>query len=310
MIVALAGGVGGAKMAQGIAQVIPAGELSVIVNTADDFDLWGLRICPDLDTVMYTLAGIADPVQGWGVAGDTVRTLTAIAAYGQDPWFKIGDRDVATHVLRTERLNRGFALSEVTRDLASALGVTSKLLPMSDDQVSTIVHVSGGYLEFQEYFVERRQSDDVLGLTFLGVEDAEPTKGVIEEIQSAESIVICPSNPFVSVGPILAVSGILGALRDSAAVKVAVSPIIGGGAVKGPAAKMLSTLGHEVSALGIARLYQGIVNGFVIDSIDAPFVPSIESLGMQVLVTNTVMGGSEDRARFAREVLSFSDAIR
>ncbi len=305
-IIALAGGVGGAKLAQGIALAADPAALTVIVNTADDFDLYGLRICPDLDTVMYTLGGIADPVQGWGVAGDTTRTLEALAAYGEDPWFKLGDRDFATHILRTERLRAGRPLSDVMAALCGSLGIASRILPMTDDPVATIVRTPDGDLEFQEYFVGRRQQDEVTGFRFAGIREAVPAPGVLDSISDAEVIVLCPSNPFVSVGPILDVAGIREALGRAVAPIVAVSPIVGGTAIKGPAGKMLASLGHEVSALGVARLYAGLVDGFVIDRQDADLVPAIESLGMRTLVTEAIMGGPEDRARLAAETVSFA----
>jgi LPPG:FO 2-phospho-L-lactate transferase len=305
-IVALAGGVGGAKLAQGLALTAGADQLAVIVNTADDFDLYGLRICPDLDTVMYTLGGIADPVQGWGVVGDTTRTLEAIAAYGEDPWFKLGDRDFATHILRTARLRAGTPLSAVIADLATPLAIASRILPMSDDPVATIVKTPDGELEFQEYFVGRRQQDEVIGVRFAGIDEATPAPGVLDTITGAEAVIICPSNPFVSVGPILEVAGIRAALQGTTAPIVAVSPIVGGSAIKGPAGKMLASLGHEVSALGVARLYAGLIDGFVIDAQDAAIAPQIESLGMRVLVTEAIMGGPEDRARLAAETLAFA----
>jgi LPPG:FO 2-phospho-L-lactate transferase len=309
VIVALAGGVGGAKMAQGLQAALPPGALTTIVNTADDFDLYGLRICPDLDTVMYTLAGIADPVNGWGVAGDTRNTLDAIARYGEEPWFLLGDQDFATHVLRTERLRAGKSLSDVTGELASALGVPGSIVPMTDDRVATLIDTPSGRLEFQEYFVARRQSDDVLGVEFAGMDVARAHPGALAAIQEAEAIVIAPSNPIVSVGPILAVPGVRAALDDADAPIVAVSPIVGGRALKGPAAQMLATLGHEVSALGVARLYVDRVDGIVIDAVDRDLAAAIEQLGPRVLVTETVMGGEEDRRRLASEVLDFAGSL-
>ncbi len=309
MIVVLAGGVGGAKMAQGLQAALPPGALTTIVNTADDFDLYGLRICPDLDTVMYTLAGIADPVNGWGVAGDTRNTLDAIARYGEEPWFLLGDQDFATHVLRTERLRSGKSLSDVTGELAAALGVPGPIVPMTDDRVATLIDTPAGRLEFQEYFVARRQSDDVLGVVFAGMDDARAHPGALAAIQEAEAIVIAPSNPIVSVGPILATPGIRAALDDADAPIVAVSPIVGGRALKGPAAQMLATLGHEVSALGVARLYADLVDGIVIDAVDRDLAADIEELGPRVLVTETVMGGEEDRRRLASEVLDFAGSL-
>lgn len=309
MIVALAGGVGGAKMAQGLQAALPPGELTVVVNTADDFDLYGLRICPDLDTVMYTLAGIADAVNGWGVAGDTRHTLDAIAGYGEEPWFLLGDRDFATHILRTARLRQGAPLSRVTAGLAAALGVNSRIIPMSDDAVATRVQTPAGTLEFQDYFVARRQRDDVLGVAFAGIEAATAHPEAREAIGAAEAVVIAPSNPIVSVAPILETPGMRGALEATLAPIVAVSPIVGGQAVKGPAAKMLETLGHEVSALGVARLYGDLIDGLVIDEADRHLAPEIGLLGTRVLVTATVMGGEDDRRRLGREVLDFAGSL-
>jgi LPPG:FO 2-phospho-L-lactate transferase len=306
VIVALAGGVGGAKMAQGLQCALSPGDLTVVVNTADDFDLYGLRICPDLDTVMYTLAGIADPGNGWGVAGDSHHALDAIARYGREPWFVLGDRDLATHILRSERLRRGVPLSTVTAELSAALGVPSRIVPMSDNQVATIVVTPQGRLAFQDYFVGRRQSDDVLGVEFAGIDGAYGNAAALTAIAAADAIVIAPSNPIVSIGPIVATPGVGEALAASEAPVVAVSPIVGGQAVKGPAAKMLATMGHEVSALGVARLYDGLIDGMVIDAVDGDLTPAIEALGVAVLVTQTVMGDTDDRLRLADEVLDFA----
>jgi len=309
MIVALAGGVGGAKLAQGLALAEPPGALTVIVNTADDFDLYGLRICPDFDTVLYTLAGIADPTNGWGIAGDTHRVLDAIAGYGRDPWFRLGDRDFATHILRTERLRSGATPTAVAAELAAALGVTSALLPMADEPVATLVDTPAGRLGFQDYFVARRQTDDVRGVVFDGIEAARVPAGVATALGEAEVIVLCPSNPIVSVGPILAVPGMRAALLAASAPRVAVSPIVGGRALKGPADRMLATLGHEVSAVGVAALYAGLIDGMVIDAADLALAPRIEALGMAVLVTQTVMGGPADRRRLAEETLAFGHEL-
>jgi LPPG:FO 2-phospho-L-lactate transferase len=306
VIVALAGGVGGAKMAQGLQRALPPGDLTVVVNTADDFDLYGLRICPDLDTVLYTLAGIADPVNGWGVAGDSHHTLDAIARYGRDPWFVLGDRDLATHILRSERLRQGARLSAVTAELSAGLGVPSRIVPMTDDAVATIVVTPQGRLAFQDYFVGRRQSDDVLGVEFAGIDAASGHPTALAAIASADAIVVAPSNPVVSIGPIVVTPGVREAIIASEAPVVAVSPIVGGQALKGPAAKMLATMGHEVSALGVARLYDGLIDGMVIDALDRDLAPAIGALGIGVLVTNTVMGDADDRQRLAAEVLDFA----
>ena len=308
-VTALAGGVGGAKLAQGLQRALSPGDLTVVVNTADDFDHYGLRICPDLDTVMYTLAGLANPVTGWGIEGDTYRTLDAIAAYGRDPWFKLGDRDFATHILRTERLRTGASLTDVMTELAAALEIPSRILPMTDDPVATLVETPAGLLEFQDYFVGRRQSDDVTGVIFSGIETARLPWGVTDAIALAEVIVFCPSNPIVSIGPLLAVAGLRVALERSAAPKVAVSPLIGGKALKGPADRMLATLGHEVSSVGVARIYAGLIDGLVIDEIDRDLAPAIRDLGIEVMVTGTIMGGPEDRERLATETLQFAGGL-
>jgi LPPG:FO 2-phospho-L-lactate transferase len=309
VIVVLAGGVGGAKMAQGLQAALPPGALTTIVNTADDFDLYGLRICPDLDTVMYTLAGIADPVNGWGVAGDTRHTLDAIARYGQEPWFLLGDQDFATHILRTERLRAGTPLSAVTAELSAALGIPSRVVPMTDDRVATLIDTPAGKLDFQDYFVGRRQRDDVLGVTFAGIERATAHPEALAAIREADAVVIAPSNPIVSVAPILATPGMREAIAETPAPVVAVSPIVGGRALKGPAAQMLATLGHEVSALGVARLYAGLIDGLVIDEVDRELAPAVELAGPQVLISGTVMGSEADRRRLATEVLDFAATL-
>jgi LPPG:FO 2-phospho-L-lactate transferase len=308
-VCALAGGVGGAKLASGLQDILPPGDLSVVVNTADDFDLWELHICPDLDTVMYTLAGISNPQTGWGIAGESFETLNMVERYGEETWFKLGDRDLATHILRTSRMRSGETLTEVAVGLSGVLGVDSAVLPMSDDPVSTVLETPEGRLEFQEYFVRRGQKDEVLAIELRGIRDARPTERVLAAISSADAIVLCPSNPVVSVGPILALPGMTEALASSSAPKVAVSPIVGGRALKGPADRMLSSLGHEVSATGVARMYSGLVDGMVIDRTDEGERAGIETLGMRVLVTQSVMRDAEDRARLASETLEFSAGL-
>jgi LPPG:FO 2-phospho-L-lactate transferase len=308
-VCALAGGVGGAKLASGLQNVLPPGELSVVVNTADDFDLWGLHICPDLDTVMYTLAGISNPETGWGIVNESFETLNMLESFGEETWFKLGDRDLATHILRTSRMRSGETLTEVTAVLSGALGVNSNVLPMSDDPVSTVLETAEGRLEFQEYFVRRGQRDEVLAIELHGIRDAGPTERVLAAISGADAIVLCPSNPVVSVGPILALPGMTEALVSSSAPKVAVSPIIGGRALKGPADRMLASLGHEVSATGVARLYAGLVDGMVVDRTDEGERAGIEALGMRALVTQSVMRDAEDRARLASETLEFSEGL-
>ena len=308
-VVALAGGVGGAKLAAGMEAALPPGDLSVAVNTADDFELWGLRICPDLDTVMYTLAGLANPETGWGVVDESFAALAMISAYGEDAWFKLGDRDLATHILRTQRLRAGARLTEVTAGLAAALGVRSSILPTCDEPVSTVLKTPEGLLDFQEYFVRRGQRDEVLGMELRGIEEARVPAEVAGVIDEAEAIIFCPSNPIVSIGPILAVPGMRELLVSSLAPKVAVSPIVGGRALKGPADKMLRSLGHEVSATGVGRIYEGILDGFVVDRVDGGEEAAISALGMRVLATETVMRDEAGRERLAGEVLGFCSRL-
>jgi LPPG:FO 2-phospho-L-lactate transferase len=308
-VVALAGGVGGAKLAAGLQAMLLPGDLTAVVNTADDFELWGLRICPDLDTVMYTLADLANPETGWGIAGESFAALGMLARYGEDTWFKLGDRDLATHILRTLRLRAGEPLTSVATELSGALGVRSSILPMCDEPVATVLRTPDGSLEFQEYFVRRGQRDEVLAIGLRGIEGARPTDAVLEALAAADLVVFCPSNPVVSIGPIIAVPGMRKALDASRAPKIAVSPIVGGRALKGPADKMLSSLGHEVSAAGVAQIYKGLIEGMVVDRVDEAERSEIEALGMRVLVTDAIMRDAPDRARLAREVLEFGDGL-
>lgn len=310
-IVALAGGVGGAKLAHGLQMALPKGALSVVVNTGDDFSLWGLNISPDLDTVMYTLAGLANQAQGWGLEGDSYNGMEMMQKYGRDTWFRLGDKDVSTHLLRTSMLTQGRTLTEVTADLADSLGVPSRILPVCDERLETMIQTPDGLLDFQQYFVAHRHADKVTGVTFRHDVDAVPllTRESALAIADAEAIIFCPSNPFVSIGPILWVAGARDALAQALAPKVAVSPIIGGAAIKGPAAAMLESLGHEVSAVGVAALYKGVIDGMVIDKVDSALAPRIRNLGMEVEVTDTFMKTEEDRATLASSVLAFSNRL-
>jgi LPPG:FO 2-phospho-L-lactate transferase len=311
-VVALAGGVGGAKLASGL-QAVVRDELTVVVNTADDLERHGLLVCPDHDTVMYTLAGLDDRVQGWGVRDETFSAAAMLERYREETWFRLGDRDLATHIVRTARLKAGERLTEVCLGLQRGLGVAAKILPMSDDPVRTQVRTDEGWLEFQEYFVHRHQAPEVHEVRFDGADRAEATARVRGELGFAETVVIAPSNPIVSIGPILAVRGVrdlLAAARRGGTPILAVSPIVGGKALKGPADRMLVSLGHEASALGVARLYVGIADGFVLDSVDAALAPAIEGLGMRALVTDTVMTDDASRERLAREILAFGRAVR
>jgi LPPG:FO 2-phospho-L-lactate transferase len=300
-IVALAGGVGGAKLAHGLAQNLAPEDLTIIVNTGDDFEHYGLYISPDLDTVCYTLAGLANPETGWGRVGETWNVITNASKLGGPDWFNLGDQDLGTHLERTRRLNAGQCLSEITRDFCQAWGIRHTILPMSNQKIRTIVNTDEEELAFQEYFVHRRCEPQVKGFRFEGVEEAQPAPGVHEAIQSADAIIFCPSNPWVSIDPILQV------LRGETLGEevFAVSPIIGGETVKGPAAKMYRELGIEPSALAVANHYRGLVNGFVIDTIDSSLQGGISELGMQVLVTNTLMKSHDDRSRLAQDLLGF-----
>jgi LPPG:FO 2-phospho-L-lactate transferase len=305
-VVALAGGVGGAKLAEGIAAHCGDG-LDVVVNTADDCVRHGLLVMPDHDTVLYNLAGIEQAAFGWGIEGDTFATMDQLGAYGEETWFRLGDRDLALHVARTARVRAGGRLTEVCLGLQAALGIPGRILPMSDTPVATEVRTADGWLEFQEYFVHRRQEPDVLELRFAGIEDAAPTPEVLAALDHAEAIVVCPSNPLVSVGPILAVPGLrdaLGRARARGVPVAAVSPIVGGRALKGPADRMLVALGHEASAAGVARLYTGLADTFVLDDVDASEAEAVEALGMRPVVTDTIMVDDASRARLAGQVLA------
>lgn len=305
-VVALAGGVGGAKLAYGLAQALPAGNLTVIVNTGDDFEFFGLNVSPDLDTVCYTLAGIANPETGWGRADETWHTLEGLEELGAPDWFRLGDRDLATHLERTRRLKNGQKLHQVTRDFCRAWGVEVAVFPMSDDPVPTQVKTDEGMLPFQEYFVRERCRPRVRGFIFQGADKARPAPGVKESIQDADMVVVCPSNPWVSVDPILAVSPIREWLQEKTVL--AVSPIIGSRAVKGPAAKMFREMGIEPSAFAVAGHYGSLLSGFVIDEEDREQVEEIQSAAsgsVSVCDTNTWMETEEERVRLAREVLAF-----
>ncbi len=309
-VVELAGGVGGARLAVGL-QTAVGGSLTVVVNTGDDVERHGLAIWPDHDTVLYTLAGLNDETRGWGLLDETWVVSETLAARGVDAWFRLGDRDIATHLVRTERLHDGERPTEVARALARQLGVAATVLPMTDDVVRTELRTDDGWLGFQDYFVRLGQRPTVLEVRFRGIETARATADVVEAISGAEVVVIAPSNPIVSTGPILALPGIREAL-EAATTRgvpvVAVSGIVGGRALKGPADRMLSSLGHESSALGVAALYAGVADAFVLDEVDRGLEPAIADLGMRTLVTDTVMSDGAARARLAHEILDFAAA--
>lgn len=305
-IVALAGGVGGAKLADGLAKILPAESLTVIVNTGDDFTHWGLNISPDLDTVCYTLAGLANPVTGWGRIDESWSVFEQMERLGAEAWFRLGDKDLATHLERTRRLREGEPLSSITRDFCARWGVQHTVLPMSDTPVATMVAtVEMGELAFQEYFVHQRCEPTVTGFRFAGLEKAQPAPGVVEALKAADAVVICPSNPWVSVDPILKVLQNESVDFSSLPV-IAVSPIIGGKTVKGPAAKMFAELGIEPSALAVARHYGSpFLAGFVLDTVDAALTESVSGLGIAPLSTNTIMNLSDNRCQLAQDVLNF-----
>jgi LPPG:FO 2-phospho-L-lactate transferase len=295
----LAGGVGGAKFAHGLAEILPPEDLTIIINTGDDFEHYGLYICPDLDTVCYTLAGTANPETGWGRTDETWNVIENASNLGGPAWFRLGDQDLGTHLERTRRLKEGQTLSQITRDFCRSWGIGPTILPMSDQPVRTIVETEEGDLAFQEYFVHRRCEPRVTGFRFAGIEAAEPAPGAREVIQFADSVILCPSNPWVSIDPILRV------LQRVEKPVVAISPIIGGQTVKGPAAKMYRELGIEPSALAVARHYCGLATGFVFDEIDKQLEGGIRSLGMRTHVTNTLMKSHDDRKQFAMDVMNF-----
>lgn len=306
-VVALAGGVGGAKLVYGLARVLPAGQLTVVGNVADDFTLYGLHISPDLDTVMYTLAGLANPETGWGVAGDSWQMLDMLVRYGEEGWFRLGDRDMATHLLRTHWLAQGVSLTEVTSRLARALGVQQRLLPVTDDPLATMVEtVEYGTLAFQEYFVRHRWQPVVRRVWFEGAETARMTSAVAGALAGADLIVICPSNPVLSIAPILAVQGVREALQKRAGCCVAVSPFIGGRAVKGPAAKLMPELGLDISVKGLWRFYEGLIDGLVVDVADAPQMVGVEKT---ILQAYTLMKTDEDKVRLAHEILDWVERM-
>ena len=314
-VVCLAGGVGGAKLADGLQQIVAPGELTVIVNTGDDLERHGLTVCPDHDTVLYTLAGIADPTQGWGIAGETFEVAAQLARIGEETWFRLGDRDTATHLFRTERLRAGARPTEVALALANRMGLRTRILPMTDGTVRTRVRTDAGWLDFQDYFVRLHQEPDVLEVRFEGAEVATVPPEVREALRAAELIVVAPSNPIVSIGPILAVPGLLeeiAAARARGVPSVGVSGIVGGKALRGPADRMLSSLGDEPSALGVARRYAaaGLLDVFVIDGVDEGLAGAVRGLGLEVVVTDTIMSDAASRAALARAAVASATRTR
>jgi len=314
VITVLCGGVGGVKLVAGLAAVLPdPSQLAVVVNTADDCTCWGLHVSPDVDTVLYTLSGLASREQGWGIAGDTWHALEMLGRYGLPTWFRIGDRDLATHLARTQWLREGRRLTDVVQALANALGVAPRVLPMCDERVETVVRVPAGRLSFQEYFVARRASDPVLGIEFTGADAARMTPEVADAIRRAALVVIAPSNPLVSVGPILAVPRLRDALVQTPAVRLAVSPLVGGRAIKGPTVEMLRGLGMPAEPAAVAGLYREFLDVFVLDAQDRNALATVAAAGrpdrpLAVACVDTVMGDEDARRRLARDVLQIASA--
>ena len=309
MLVALAGGVGAARFLSGLVRAVPPEDVVAIVNTADDEEFYGLHVSPDLDSVTYTLAGASNTAQGWGLEGETFATLAALRRYGVDTWFQLGDKDLATHLYRTQRLNAGATLSEVTAEIARAWGLALRLLPMSDDPVRTRIRVqrAGGAVEelkMQEWFVRERAEPQVLSVRFDGADVAEPAPGVLAALERADAVLICPSNPVISIGPILAVPGIRDALAARREQVVAVSPIVGGAPVKGPADRLMAPLGMEVSCVGVAREYADLCGTLVIDVVDADRAADVRAAGVRVVVTDTMMRTNDVAAALARHALA------
>ncbi|HEU0177235.1 MAG TPA: 2-phospho-L-lactate transferase [Blastocatellia bacterium] len=308
MITALAGGVGASKFLDGLSRVALPEEISIIVNTGDDIDMFGLYIAPDLDIVTYTLAGVVNPENGWGLAGDTFNCLEQLLGYTQtERWFNLGDRDLAAHIFRAQQLRLGRSLSEVAERVRTALGVKSRILPMTDTHTPTTIITDEGEMHFQEYLVKRRAQPKVAGIRFENIESAEPAPGVGEAVLRSDAIIICPSNPLISIGPILAVPGMRDLLERAEAPVAAISPVVGGASLKGPTDRMLADLGMQVSAAQVARLYSDIADVFILDIQDEAAKREIENLGLKVCVTDTVMSGLEEKiklAAFTLEALS------
>ena len=302
-VLALAGGVGGAKLALGLSRCIPPNDLVICVNTGDDETFHGLHVSPDLDTMMYTLCGLANKEMGWGVDADTFTTLEMLRKFGVDTWFNLGDRDFATHIRRTQLMSDGRTLSEVTYELTQRLGVDHQIVPMSDDSVKTVLATDEGELSMQRYFVGRRAEPKVSEVSYIGAEVAKPSLGLRKALDNATGLVFCPSNPYLSLGPILALPTVRTTIKEFPGKRVCVSPIVGGSAVKGPAGKIMAELGKEVSSVEIAREYQDLCDVLVIDFKDSDLAPQIEELGIIPLITSTIMETEEDKIALAREIL-------
>ena len=309
---ALSGGVGGAKLALGLSRYLAPAELVIAANVGDDFEHLGLTVCPDIDTLVYTLSGLANPDTGWGRAGDTPTFMSTIAEYGGPTWFHLGDGDLALHVTRSHRLRAGESLSAITADICSRLGIEARILPASDDPVRTLVETVAGPLALQHYFVRDKCEPKVSGFHYDGAANAWVSEDILAALSSPtlRAVLLCPSNPFISIDPMLAMPALSQALKDCAAPVVAVSPIVSGAALKGPTAKMMQELGETVSAASVARHYRAIIDGFVLDPLDAALEQNVRDLGMQTLVTSAVMTSLDDKIRLAKETFEFAAALK
>ena len=304
-IAVLSGGVGGVKLVEGLTELLPGEAITVVCNTGDDMELWGLHISPDIDTVLYTLSGLVNRDQGWGVDSDSYEALEMMKRYDEPGWFLLGDRDIATHVLRTNQLRQGRRLTEITADLAQRLGIRARVVPATDDPVRTMVQTPDGELDFQTYFVRRRFEPPVDGVRFAGADEARPSPEAAAAVMAADLVVLAPSNPVASIGPMLAVRGLRQSLEQARGLRVAICPLIGGEAVKGPTVAMMQAANFTATPIGIARAYEGLIDALVIDRQDVAYKPELEELGLSVLSTDTLMEGFEGRLRLAAEVLDY-----
>ena len=308
-ITCLAGGVGAARFLEGLVHVYPPEKITVIANTGDDLEYLGLYISPDIDIVSYTLAGLVDEEKGWGLKEDTYKCMEQLEIYGAETWFRIGDHDLGTHLLRAALMQQGFTLSEVTDKIRTSLHVKTRIIPVSNDRIATRIKTPAGLLEFQEYFVKRKFTDRVLDVFYDGADKATPSEGVAASIAKADAVIICPSNPILSIGPMLAVPGMREAMAKATKKTVAVTPIVGGKALKGPLDRLMSDLGIESSAYGVAQLYKGVAQGFVIDNIDKQLLPKIKDLDMKVVPTQTIMDSAAAKAKLAQDTIRLAENL-
>ncbi|MFN2464550.1 MAG: 2-phospho-L-lactate transferase [Candidatus Dormibacteria bacterium] len=307
-VAVLSGGVGGVKLVEGLTELLPGDAITVVCNTGDDMELWGLHISPDVDTVLYTLSGLVNRDQGWGVDSDTYETLEMMKRYEEPAWFLLGDRDLATHILRTHQLRLGRTLTEITLDLAARLGISAHIVPATDDAVRTMVQTPDGELDFQTYFVRRRFEPPVEEVRFRGADDARPSPEAAAAVMAADLVIIAPSNPVASIGPMLAVRGFRQALEGARGYRVAICPLIGGEAVKGPTVAMMEAANLVATPMGVAQAYAGLIDAIVIDRQDVAYTAALEEVGLKVMATDTLMEGFEGRLRLAAEVLDFCSA--